>query len=526
MLEIRAGFLKNLTSNPAPEITQTTILDPTINHENGITETTLENGITQAQAYTVLENGGINRLDNTPLQESDIYTVGWKPRRTIDNYPRGRKTTALDTKGFRQNNRLHTHRLDAVVKLETIDVEKTIRDLTLVLEYREYMRRESEGDRFKTTIIKERRGETIVIAFSKTEKNYAIHITTHDLNRIERFRHYVREVLQQETYTLEIEAYIRYHEKDELKTALAILSIAKEIGKRVKIDIRPHGGKYVYYLLRANLQYKGAKVVLKTYRHKSFGSRKPTDPEFHPKIEQLTVLKNASTLTQTTELLKEYTTLIYTVAYTLNLKTIEGEYETQHTTTFETQIDPQIQRLLRGIKSKIKAEIIAEQQYSDKRIAIARLLDKGLRPVDIAKLLGYSRQYVTRIIKELVNQGVVIRVKRGGYKLNPKYKPAREEKRYIRHDGNLEDFIKLIEENADKVVNYNLNGTPTVVLREKTEFGTILTQYYFDRLVVYDTYVKLRDGGSIQTTKRQLENRIKQILNKTQPPHHTQDHTT
>ena len=516
MLEIRVGFLKNLTSKPTLE--------------NAITETTLD-GITQAQAYTVpaqaitpngitqalildptvIKEGGINR-DNTPLQESDIYTVGWKPRDTIDNSNRGRKTTALDTKGFRQNPRLFTHRLDAVVKLETIDVEKTIRDLTQILEYGEYMRRELEGDRFKTTVVKEKRGETIVIAFSKTEKKYAIHITTHDLNRIERFRGYVREILQQETYTVMLETYVRYHEKDEFRVALAILSLTREIGKRVKSDLLPIGGKFDYYLMRASVEYRGGKVVVKTYRHASYRKREKTDPEFHPKLEQLVVVKDASTTTPITEILRRYTPLVYTIAYTLNLKVITGEYERQHTTTVESEIDPYIQRLLRGIRSKIKAETIAEQQYSDKRMAIARLLDKGLRPVDIARLLGYSRQYITRIIKELVNQGVIIRVKRGVYKLNPKYKPAKEEMRTLHHNGDLREFLELIKENRNRVVKYNLNATPYIDVEESE---TTITRYIFSRIEVRETTIKVRNGKTYLIGKRDLEKLIKQILNET-----------
>jgi biotin operon repressor len=479
------------------------------------------NGITQpTPAYTVLENGGISRPEpSLQGQDSGIYTVGWKSRGTIDNSRRGgkttarvRKTTALDTKEFRSNQKLHTHRLDATVKLETLDVERTIKELTQLLDYREYMTRETDGKKFRTTVIKERRGETITISYEKKEKKYVIHITTHDLTRLEKFRGYVNRVLQMETYTLELEAYIRYHEKDELKTALAILSIAKEIGKRVKIDIRPHRGRYVYYLLRANLQYKGARVVLKTYRHESFGSRKPTDPEFHPKIEQLTVLKNASTLTQTSELLKEYTTLIYTVAYTLNLKTIEGEYERQHTTTFETQIDPQIQRMLRGIKSKIKAETLLEHQYTDKRMAIARLLDKGLRPVDIARLLGYSRQYVTRIIKQLLEEGVIIRVKRGVYKLNPKYKP-KEERQVIEHHGDIKDLLELVKENKESIVEYCVDGTPYIDIKEEH----VITRYIFSRLSVGETETQLLAGyrrviKAYTFGRRELERWIRQIL--------------
>jgi len=484
--------------------------------ETGFHETE-QNGITQpTQAYTVLENGGINRPEpSLQGQDSGIYTVGWKTRGTIDNYSRGGKTTALDTREFRSNPKLHTHRLDATVKLETLDKERVVKELTQLLDYREYMVRETDGRKFKTTVIKERRGETITISYEKKEKKYAIHITTHDLTRLEKFRGYVREVLQQETYTLELEAYIRYHEKDELKTALTILSIAKEIGKRVKIDIRPHGGKYVYYLLRANLQYKGARVVLKTYRHKSFASRKPTEAEFHPKIEQLTVLKNASTLTRISEIIREYTTLVYTVAYTLNLKTIEGEYETQHTTPFETQIDPFIQRLLRGIKSKIKAETLLEHQYTDKRMAIARLLDKGLRPVDIARLLGYSRQYVTRIIKQLLEEGVITRVKRGVYKLNPEYKPPKEERRVVDHHGDLKELLELIKQNKKNVVKVELNGTPYVDIREETETGTLITRYIFSRLVIYETEVELRGAGGYRwynIRRWELESHVKQLL--------------
>jgi len=467
---------------------------------------TLENGITQTPAHTVSENGGINR-ETQPY--SGINTVSRKSYGKKGNCPYGRKGTALNTKEFRSNPKLHTHRLDAVVNLETLDVEKTIKDLIQILNYQGYMRRDLDKERFKTTIIKERKGESLVISFGKEKRVYTIHITTHDTKRLELFRGYVREVLRQESYTVMLETYVRYHEKDEYRVSLAIDSLVREIGKRVMENRIPRKGVFDYYVKRGKIQYKTATVVLKTYRHKTYSKREITDPEYHPKLEQLTVVKPASTLTPIEELLKTYTPLIYTVAYTLNIKTIEGEYERQHTTLVESQIDRYIQRLMRGIMRKQRAEALLERQFSDKRLVVAKMLDKGLRPIDIARIMGYSKRYITRIITELVNQGIVIRVGRGRYKLNTKYKPAREIT-VKEVGGDLNDLIELIQENKRRIVRYNLNGTPYVDIDE----GAI-TRYIFGALVVRGHDTKLRDGRTYMIGKHELEKIIKQILNTT-----------
>ena len=144
------------------------------------------------------------------------------------------------------------------------------------------------------------------------------------------------------------------------------------------------------------------------------------------------------------------------------MRVILGEYELNETETIEvSSLDKTIQRYIRGIVKRIKAETILEEQYPDKRIAIAKLLvEKKMRPIDIARLLGYSRQYVTRIIGELVESGVIKRVGKGKYEWANK--EAKLEKKQIveSRQMTLQQAIEFIKETGARVVHDK--GTLTI----------------------------------------------------------------
>jgi len=484
------------------------------------------NGITQAQAPNppVIKEGGINRPETSPLQGSNnsgINTGREESPRKIDKFSKRaidkshkKIRVRFETFKFKERPVLHTHRLDGIARVKTLDMEKAVRDLTLLLSLTDYKREEKEGEKYKTIILREERGETVVISHGKEENVYIIHLITHDIGRMEIFRGYLRDVLGIENYTLLIEAYVRYLDIYELKVEMAIkgLKRANTEGSPIRNDQMPRSGKLDNYLLRAVLEYKGVKAVVKSYRHASYKHYRITEAEFHPKLEQLTIIKDASTTTPVMEYYKEYNTLLYTIAYTLGLRVIEGDYEKTETTTFETTIDPYLKKAIRGMIRKIKAETLLEQQYPDKRLAIAKLLDMGMRPSEVADFFDYTRQWITQVIKELVDQGILIRVGRGQYKINPKYKPAKEERRVEEHHGDLKQFIEFLHHNKKNVVKVNTEGTPYIDVKQETEFGVIITRYLFTRIVVFRDYVKLRDGRYYDIRKWELDAMIKRIL--------------
>jgi len=452
---------------------------------------TLENGITQNPAYTVLENGGINRIQQP--YSSGIYTVTMEASRKegdILAIEKGDtlktpKETPRDKVTFRRYRRLHLHRIDAIVDVNKLD-NNTIESLLTLLNYEKVKEKHTSGKAYTTTVYREKRGETITISLSHKTNTYTVRITTHKLQRLKLFLDFTYTVLRVErARTIMIETYIRYLERYELKVAKTLEALDVELGKGIKQHMIPSRGKHDYYLSRANLIYKGAKVVLKTYRHASYRSRRITDPEYHPKLEQLTILKNQPTTINLDSTIRYYATLIYTLLYTINPRIILGEYEISETETIDVYtIDKQIQRYIRGITKRIKAETILEEQYPDKRIAIAKLLvEKKMRPIDIARLLGYSKRHTLRIIRELIDAGIIKRVGKGKYEWSNKRgklsKPRVVEDRHM----TLSQLIEFVKETKARVVS--ISGTPVVEYEDEYAIRRVI----ISNMVVYDNEV-------------------------------------
>jgi len=264
-----------------------------------------------------------------------------------------------------------------------------------------------------------------------------------------------------------IETYVRYLERYELKITKTLEALDIELGKGIRQHLLPSKGKHDYYLSRAKLEYRGATVVLKTYRHKTYRQHKPTHPEYHPKLEQLTILKEVPISIDLDKTIKEYSTLLYTILYTVNPRLVLGDYEIHETETIEvSSLDRTIQRYIRGIVKRIKAETILEEQYPDKRIAIAKLLvEKKMRPIDIARLLGYSKRHVLRMIEELIDTGIIKRVKRGVYEWANK-KAKLEKKQIVEsRQMTLQQAIQYIKETKARIVNDK--GTLTIEVEDE-----------------------------------------------------------
>jgi predicted transcriptional regulator len=357
---------------------------------------------------------------------------------------------------FRRYRRLHLHRLDALIEVRTLDKDTVVRDLLKVLNYETPKENHTTGEAFTTWIYREKRGETITISYNHKTNTYTVRITTHRLQRLKLFLDYAYTVLRADKLrALMIETYVRYLERHELKIAKTLEALDVELGKGIRQHLIPNRGKHDYYLARAKIEYRGATVVLKTYRHATYRQHKPTHPEYHPKLEQLTILKETPITINIEDTIRHYATLLYTIVWTINPRLVIGDYEINETETIEVyEIDKTIQRYIRGITKRIKAEVILEEQYPDKRLAIAKLLvEKKMRITEIAKLMGYSRQYVTRIIEELVESRLIKRVGKGKYEWgNRRAKP--EKKQLVEsRQMTLQQAIQYIKETKANIVN-------------------------------------------------------------------------
>jgi DNA-binding Lrp family transcriptional regulator len=300
---------------------------------------------------------------------------------------------------------------------------------------------------------------------------------------------------------------VRYLERYELKIAKTLEALDVELGKGLRQHLIPSRGKHDYYLSRAKLEYKGSTVVLKTYRHKTYRQHQPTHPEYHPKIEQLTILKNTPIHIDIHKTIREYSTLLHTILYTINPRVILGDYEINETETIEIHtIDKQIEKYIRGITKRLKAEIVLEEQYPDKRIAIAKLLvEKKMRPIDVARLLGYSRIHVHRIIEELIDAGIVKRVKKGVYEYG--HKNAKLEKKRVIESRQLtlQQAIELARETKARIVN----DSGTLALEYETDYE--IKRVIISSIIVEDNYIFEKIAGK-EKIYRIPRNRLRQLL--------------
>ena len=461
------------------------------------------NGINSSAGDTVFKNSGINR--SNPPYSSGIYTV------TIEASKKDREDQSIEKRevlSFRRYRKLHIHRLDAIVEVNNIDKDTVVRDLLKLLNYETPKERHTTGKAFTTWVYREKRGESITISLNHKTNTYTVRITTHRLSRLKQFLDYTYTVLRADKIrALMIETYVRYLERHELRVSKVIEALDVELGKGLKQHLIPNKGKHDYYLSRAKLEYKGSTAVLKTYRYRNYRQHKPLEAEYHPKLEQLTILKEIPIHIDLEKTIKEYSTLLYTILYTVNPRIILGEYELIETETIEvSSLDRTIQRYIRGIIKRIKAETILEEQYPDKRIAIARLLvEKKMRPSEIAKILGYSKRHILRIIEELIDTGIIKRAKRGVYEWANK-KAKLEKKQIVEsRQMTLQQLIEFTRERKARLVH---------------DKGTLVVEYedeYTKRRVIIGNIVVEEDRVLEQFAGRTRvysipRNRLRQLL--------------
>ena len=472
------------------------------------------NGInTPSTGHTVFKISGINRSKQpysgiytvtieAPKKEGDIFAI---EKGDISKTPREPPKNRVT---FRRYRRLHIHRLDAIVEVNNLDKDTVARDILKLLNYETHTEKTTTGEAFTTWVYREKRGETITISLNHKTGTYTVRITTHRLSRLKQFLDYTYTVLRADKIrALMIETYVRYLERYELKVAKSIEALDVELGKGLRQHLIPSKGKHDYYLSRAKIEYRGATVVLKTYRYRNYRQHKPTDPEYHPKLEQLTILKDLRIPIELDKTIKEYSTLLHTILYTVNPRIVLGEYEINETETIEVcSLDKTIQKYIRGIVKRIKAETILEEQYPDKRIAIAKLLvEKKMRPSEIAKTLGYSRIHVHRIIEELIDAGIIRRVKRGVYEWANKNTKLEKKQIVESRQMTLQQLIEFAKERKARVVHDH----GTLVLEYEDDY-TIRRVIVSSIIVEEDRVVEILSAR--KTIYRIPRNRLRQLI--------------
>jgi len=437
--------------------------------ESKLKNVTAFNGINQTSPDTVFTISGINR--KTPLQYSGIIYRLEEDSQKVSNIHQWKLVTSPVT--YRRFQGLHIHKLDTIIEVDTIEVDTVSKELIQLLQYEKVKEKDKTGKAFTTWVYKEKRGESITISYSHKEQKYYIRVITHKLNRLLKFKEYIKGLRVETIKTFTFETYIRYHERYELRVAKSIEALDLEIGgKGLNTDKKKaNQGKHDYFISNTILEYKGVKVYIKSYRHKHYYKYEKTHPEYHPKLEQSTTLHNIPITTDLTQLIKEYSILVHTIAYTLNIKVIIGEYE-KTTDKIRVEItDPQITKYIKGITKRLIGETILLEQLKDKRLVVAKLLvEKSLTPSQISKILGYSRIHIHRIIEELIEAGIISRVKRGKYTWTKRKAelPKPQTKRHT-HVRTIQELVNKVKEirSQHKLINIETYGN--IVVNYETE---------------------------------------------------------
>jgi DNA-binding Lrp family transcriptional regulator len=133
------------------------------------------------------------------------------------------------------------------------------------------------------------------------------------------------------------------------------------------------------------------------------------------------------------------------------------------------------------------------------------LVEKKMRPIEIARLLGYSKMHIYRIIQELLDNGVIKRVKRGKYKWNNKR--AKPEKKLIVESRQMtpQQLIEFAKETRVRVVH----DKGTLVVEYEDD---LIRRVIVSSLLVEEDRVVERIAGR---TRIYLipRNRLRQLLN-------------
>jgi len=351
---------------------------------------------------------------------------------------------------------------------------------------------QTTGDKYDYYGIKETRGETIGIYIGKKTRQITLQFVTHKLKRLEAYRNLLIDLnIEQVDWTFEI--YTRYHHIHETRVTQILNALRKQYGKSQRWEIHNQRGKDVHYLLRVKgIDLNGAEIHIKTYRSKHYNKYSPNHPEHHPKLEQETRLKNISPTFITPETITQYSIILTTVIKATKIKPIIGDYEKQSDSIEAAAYSEKMRRTLRAVNKRIKANSLLEQDIEDIRIAVAKLLvDKKMKQTEIAKALGYSYRHIKRIVEELVDKGIIKRVKRGYYEWVNKKEVIQEEETKIahKHYDTLEQFLEDLKSIKQPKI-LQLKPQLVITYKEEEVEYKIITNIYVDN---HYTMIKTKD---------------------------------
>jgi len=329
--------------------------------------------------------------------------------------------------------------------------------------------------------IKETRGESIGIYIDKKTGQITIQLVTHKLKRLEAYRRLLID-LNVEKVDWIFEVYTRYHAYYETRVTQILNALRKQYGKSQRWEIHNSKGRDIHYLLRVRgVDLNGAEIHIKSYRSKHYSRYSHKHPEYHPKLEQETRLKNISPQLITIETITQYTIILTTVIKASNIRPIIGDYEKQCDTIEAKAYSEKMKRTLRAVNKRIKANTLLEQDIHDIRLAVAKLLvDKKMKQTEIAKMLGYSYRHIQRIIADLLDKEIIKKIKRGQYQWANKKEIIQEEHKIIhKHYNTLQQLLEDLKTIKQPTI---LQLKPQLVIqyREEEVTYTIITNIHVD----------------------------------------------
>jgi len=371
--------------------------------------------------------------------------------------------------------------------------------------FNNYKEKQSTGPKYDYYGFKETRGETIGFYVDKKTGQITLQLVTHKLKRLEAYKKLLIDLnIEQVDWTFEV--YVRYHFIHETRVTQILNALRKQYGKSHRNDVHNEKGRDVHFLFRAKgVEYQGAEINVKSYRSKHYSRYSPQHPEYHPKLEEEVRLKNISPQFISVETITQYTIVINTVIRASNIRPIIGDYEKQSDPIEATAYSEKMRKTLRAVNKRIKANSLLEQDIKDIRIAVAKLLvDKRMRQVDIARALGYSYRHIKRIVEELVDKGIIKRVKRGQYEWADKKNLTQEEHKVIhKYYDTLEQLLNDIK-NIKHFMILQLKPQLVITYKEEEVKYTVITNIYVDNDY---TIIKTKDkrilGYKISPTKLQ-----------------------
>jgi len=473
------------------------------NHNNIV----INDVINDSTPPTVFKNSGSIPL--IPSSSSGIIPYNETPEERKST-PHMEKSPLLKTLRYRSYGLLHIHRLEILVEIpEGVNINETIEDLTKILQYKEVkVKTPPPKEHYKHTTYKEKRGESINHRHYFAKKKDFIKLITHKTWRIKEFLKYMK-MLGVNEATIKIELYVRYSEYYEMKIVNALNSLCLEYGDKCLEHKKPFRGKFHYFWTWIKIEYQGIPYTLKSYRHKYYRDYKPTNPEYHPKVEVSVSLKKIPIhFLDINTVMKKHGVLLNTLLHVVNPRVILGEYELKETETTQiTIIDRDLARIIRGITRRLKLESLIEIQFGNKEDAIAHLLvERGITPSQIVKMGLYSKSMIYKIIDKLINSGVIVRVSRGKYKWNNRKAISISKKQLVEsRQMTLKQLIEFTKETRAKIVH---------------DKGTLVVEYedeYTKRRIIVSSILVEEDRiiEQLEYTKRYYKiprNRLRQLI--------------